>query len=154
MSDIQTMLSNHAGEDIIDVPNQLNPDDEHRIVRKITWRLLPYMMCLYLIAYLDRTNIASARATMVVTLGMDDVQYLNAVGWYYCAYCLFGLPSQLLMLKWRPSVWICCIMIGWGIITTLQARCIVALFCFMCWLPSFVSCALFCFMWWCGSFPT
>ncbi|RYP92440.1 hypothetical protein DL770_001457 [Monosporascus sp. CRB-9-2] len=89
-----------------------------RLLRKIDWTLVPFLALLYLLSFLDRTNIGNARlAGLEVDLGMDpaSLQYNVALSVFFPWYVAAEIPSNLAMKRFRPSVWIPIIMIAWGI---------------------------------------
>ncbi|RYP67946.1 hypothetical protein DL771_006979 [Monosporascus sp. 5C6A] len=89
-----------------------------RLIRKIDWTLVPFLALLYLLSFLDRTNIGNARlAGLEVDLGMDtaSLQYNVALSVFFPWYVAAEIPSNLAMKRFRPSVWIPIIMIAWGI---------------------------------------
>lgn len=94
-----------------------------KLIRKIDVRLIPFLALLYLLSFLDRTNIGNARLdTLEVDLGMPktSLQYNNALGIFFPFYVAAEVPSNMAMKRFRPSVWIPIIMIAWGICTTLM----------------------------------
>ncbi|KAH8780044.1 putative nicotinamide mononucleotide transmembrane transporter protein [Diaporthe sp. PMI_573] len=94
-----------------------------KLIRKIDVRLIPFLALLYLLSFLDRTNIGNARLdTLEVDLGMPktSLQYNNALGIFFPFYVAAEVPSNMAMKRFRPSIWIPIIMIAWGICTTLM----------------------------------
>ncbi|KAL2607437.1 hypothetical protein R1flu_026010 [Riccia fluitans] len=97
-----------------------NDVDERALLRKIDLRLIPYLSLLYLLSFLDRTNIGNAKIEGLVTdLKMTDQQYLWTLTIFFFPYAFFEVPSNILLKKLRPSIWIPSIMLAWGICTTL-----------------------------------
>lgn len=93
----------------------------NRLVRKIDWALLPLLSLLYLLSFLDRTNIGNARlAGLEKSLHMKGLNYNTALAVFFPFYVLAEIPSNLMMKKWRPSRWIPLIMVAWAICTTLM----------------------------------
>ncbi|RYO93285.1 hypothetical protein DL766_001405 [Monosporascus sp. MC13-8B] len=89
-----------------------------RLIRKIDWTLVPFLALLYLLSFLDRTNIGNARlAGLEADLGMDStsLQYNVALSVFFPWYVAAEIPSNLAMKRFRPSVWIPIIMIAWGV---------------------------------------
>ncbi|KAL2134265.1 hypothetical protein VTI74DRAFT_632 [Chaetomium olivicolor] len=94
---------------------------ERRIVTKIDLHIIPFVIVLYLMAFLDRVNIANARAFgLEKDLGMAGTQYNTALVIFFVPYILFEVPSNILLKHFSPRVWlsICCI--GFGAVTTFQ----------------------------------
>jgi len=83
---------------------------------KVTKRLLPFLMLLYLIAYLDRSNISVAALQMNADLGLSAKMYGLGAGLFYVTYILFEIPSNVILVKVGARRWIARIMVTWGII--------------------------------------
>lgn len=94
-----------------------------KLIRKIDLRLIPFLAFLYLLSFLDRTNIGNARLdTLEKDLNMPktSLMYNNALAIFFPFYVAAEIPSNMAMKRFRPSIWIPCIMIAWGICTTLM----------------------------------
>lgn len=87
---------------------------------KITWRLIPYMFVLYILAYLDRVNVGFAAMDMKRDLHLTDTVYGTGAGIFFLGSLLFDLPSNLILVKVGARVWIARIMISWGIVAGLM----------------------------------
>ncbi|KAK4617275.1 uncharacterized protein CLAFUR5_05085 [Fulvia fulva] len=98
----------------------IDPIKEKALVRKIDWHVIPLVMLLYLNSFIDRVNIGNARLYgLEEDLGMQGNQYQIAVSILFVTYVLGELPSNLIMKKYvRPSRWIACITMGWGVVAT------------------------------------
>ena len=92
---------------------------ETKTVQKMQIRLLPYLFLLYVIAYLDRINIGFAALTMNRELGISSQQFGFLVGVFFFGYCLFEIPSNLMLHKLGARVWVARILITWGIVAAL-----------------------------------
>src|SRR5262245_2470624 len=85
-------------------------------------RLLPLLFICYVIAYVDRQNVAIAKLTMARDLpGFDDAVIGHGAGLFFIGYFLLEIPGTLLVEKWSARKWICRIMITWGIMAALTA---------------------------------
>jgi hypothetical protein len=96
-------------------------DATKKLVRKIDWVLIPFLALLYLLSFLDRTNIGNARlAELEASLGMDPngLQYNVALSAFFPWYVAAEIPSNLAMKRFRPSIWIPSIMVAWAIVCT------------------------------------
>src|SRR3984885_14347072 len=91
--------------------------DARTLYAKISWRLIPYMFLLYIVAYLDRVNVGFAAMDMQRDLHFSNTVYGTGAGIFLLGSALFDLPSNLLLLKVGPRVWIARIMISWGIVS-------------------------------------
>ena len=94
---------------------------ENRTMRKVTWRLVPFLMACYFIAYLDRVNIAFAGPSMMQSLGLTAAAFGGVAGIFFIAYFFFEIPSNLALNKFGARIWISRIMLTWGIISGAQA---------------------------------
>lgn len=90
---------------------------ERRVVSKVSWRLLPYLFLLYVIAYIDRINVGVAKAAMSKDLKLDPEIFGAGAGIFFVGYFLFEVPSNFMLTRVQARVWIARIMIFWGIIT-------------------------------------
>lgn len=85
-----------------------------RLIRKIDWRLIPFLALLYLLSFLDRTNIGNARLdTLEADLNMSGLQYNHALAVFFPFYVAVEVPSNMAMKRLRPSVWLPIIMLAW-----------------------------------------
>ena len=86
------------------------------LYRKITFRLIPYMFLLYILAYLDRVNVGYAAIQMKADLHMSDAVYGTGAGLFFIGSALFDIPSNLILAKVGPRKWMARIMISWGVV--------------------------------------
>ena len=91
-------------------------DVERRTLRKITWRIVPFIMLLYFIAYIDRVNIGFASLTMNKDLGFSPAVFGFGAGIFFLGYFLFEVPSNMILEKVGARFWIARVMITWGLI--------------------------------------
>lgn len=88
---------------------------EKKLLRKIDFRLLPILCILYLFAFLDRINIGNAHLFgMDKDLKMKGHDFNIALSVFFIPYILLEVPSNLILKKIRPSVWLSSVMFGWG----------------------------------------
>jgi ACS family tartrate transporter-like MFS transporter len=80
-------------------------------------RLLPFLLLLYVIAWLDRVNIGFAALQMNTDLGLSDAVYGFGAGIFFIGYALFEVPSNLILVRVGARLWIARIMITWGILS-------------------------------------
>ena len=92
--------------------------DGGRLYRRITWRIIPYIFVLYILAYLDRVNVGFAAVEFKRDLHLSETVYGYGGGIFFLGQLLFDLPSNLLLGKVGPRLWIARIMITWGIIAS------------------------------------
>src|SRR5690242_5151782 len=92
---------------------------EKAILNKITWRLIPFLFLLYIVAYLDRANVSFAKLEMMHLKWFNDPAkdvFGFGSGIFFIGYFLFEVPSNLLLAKVGARWWIARIMATWGII--------------------------------------
>jgi ACS family tartrate transporter-like MFS transporter len=87
------------------------------VFRKVAWRLIPFMILLYFVAFLDRINIGIAALTMNKDLGISATAYGNAAGIFFLGYFLFEVPSNIMLEKVGARRWIARIMVTWGLLS-------------------------------------
>ncbi len=94
---------------------------ETRTMRRVAWRLVPFLIVCYFVAYLDRVNIGFAKITMDKDLGISETIYGQAAGIFFLAYFLFEVPSNLFLERFGARKWIARIMLTWGILSGAMA---------------------------------
>jgi MFS transporter, ACS family, tartrate transporter len=90
---------------------------ETRVLRKVTYRLVPFVMLLYFVAFLDRVNIGFASLTMNKDLGFSSTVFGTGSGIFFVGYFLFEVPSNLVLHKIGARIWIARVMITWGLVS-------------------------------------
>src|SRR5260370_2743581 len=94
---------------------------EERAIRKITWRLIPFLMLLYLVAFLDRINVGFAALTMNKDIGLTSQMFGLGSGIFFVGYFLFEVPSMFILHKVGARFWIGRVMITWGLVSVAMA---------------------------------
>lgn len=84
---------------------------------KVFWRIVPFLMLCYVIAYLDRVNVGFAKLQMSSDLGFSETVYGLGAGVFFLGYFLFEVPSNVLLHRVGARVWIARIMITWGLLS-------------------------------------
>jgi ACS family tartrate transporter-like MFS transporter len=92
-------------------------DLERTTMARVTWRLLPFLLLLYIISWLDRVNVGFAKLQMNGDLGLSDTAYGLGAGIFFIGYGLCEIPSNLLLVRYGARIWIARIMITWGLIS-------------------------------------
>jgi len=87
-------------------------------LRKVRWRLIPFLFLLYIVAYLDRVNVGFAAIDMNRDLGFSAAVYGFGSGIFFVSYTLFEVPSNLILARVGVRLWIARIMFTWGIFAT------------------------------------
>jgi len=94
------------------------PDVATTTLRKVTLRLIPFLFLLYIVAWLDRVNVGFAGLQMNSDLGFSSAAFGFGSGVFFLGYCLFEVPSNLILHRVGARRWISRIMISWGAIST------------------------------------
>src|ERR1700692_2995313 len=94
---------------------------ELRTLRKITYRIIPFVMLLYFIAFLDRGNLGFAALTMNKHLGFSPGVFGFGGGIFFLGYFLFEVPSNLILHRVGARLWIARVMVTWGIVSAASA---------------------------------
>jgi MFS transporter, ACS family, tartrate transporter len=94
---------------------------ENRVMRKVAFRIVPFIMLLYFVAYIDRVNMGFAALTMNQDLGFSPVVFGLGAGIFFWGYFLFEVPSNIILDKVGARLWIARVMITWGIVSAAMA---------------------------------
>ena len=86
----------------------------HSARRKVAWRTLPLLFLLYVVAYLDRANIAFAKLKMKDDLNFSETVFGWGIGLFFVGYLLLEIPGALLVERWSARKWFARILITWG----------------------------------------
>src|SRR3954470_1420804 len=92
-------------------------DVELHARRKVARRILPFVFVLYIIAYLDRANVAFASVAMRADLGFSEAVFGLGAGVFFAGYVLLEIPGALIVERWSARRWIARILITWGTCT-------------------------------------
>jgi ACS family tartrate transporter-like MFS transporter len=87
-------------------------------LRKVRWRLIPFLFLLYIVAYLDRVNVGFAAIDMDRDLRFSDTVYGLGSGIFFISYTLLEVPSNLMLARVGARLWIARIMFTWGALST------------------------------------
>jgi len=100
---------------------ELSPTDQKRVLKRVTFRLIPLLFCCYVIAYVDRINVGFAKLQLQGTLGVDPAVFESVyglgAGLFFIGYFLFEVPSNLILQRVGARIWIARIMIMWGLVS-------------------------------------
>ncbi|NYD68474.1 MFS transporter [Agromyces atrinae] len=90
------------------------------VVRKVTFRLIPILLLMYILAFLDRANLGFAKVAWQADTGISDAAYALGAGIFFLGYALFEVPSNLIMRRVGAKIWLARIMVSWGIVSALM----------------------------------
>ena len=91
---------------------------EESALRKVRWRLIPFLFLLYIVAYLDRVNVGFASLDMNRDLNFSAAVYGLGSGIFFLSYTLLEVPSNLMLARIGARLWIARIMFTWGVLST------------------------------------
>jgi len=120
---IRARLSEKGSASEVTIATRTSDADElgQRSVRRITYRIVPFLIVCYLIAYLDRVNVGFAAPTMSKDLHLTGTAYGFGAGVFFLSYFLFEVPSNLLLAHYGARKWIARIMFSWGVLSASMA---------------------------------
>ena len=94
---------------------------ETETMRRISFRIMPFLMVSYFIAFVDRVNVGFAGLQMKQDIGLTDAMFGLGGGIFFISYFIFEVPSNLAMEKVGARRWIARIMISWGLVSAAMA---------------------------------
>jgi MFS transporter, ACS family, tartrate transporter len=94
---------------------------EARVSRKLMLRIIPFVMLLYFVSFLDRVNVGFAAMTMNKAIGLSPTAFGLGGGLFFIGYFLFEVPSNLILHKVGARLWIARVMVTWGIVSAASA---------------------------------
>ncbi|MGA3249495.1 MAG: MFS transporter, partial [Paraburkholderia sp.] len=92
-----------------------------RAITKARTRLLPFLVLMYVLAFIDRANVGFAKSVLQADTGLSDAAFAFGAGVFFIGYAVFEVPSNLLMYRLGARVWMSRIMITWGIVSACTA---------------------------------
>jgi sugar phosphate permease len=117
---VTTTSSAHIGPEAKDAAERqaFSPEVESA-TRKARWRLLPFLMLMFVVAFIDRSNIGFAEESLEVHAGLGAAAYAFGAGLFFIGYAVFEVPSNLIMHKVGARWWMARIMVSWGVVAGL-----------------------------------
>jgi MFS family permease len=91
--------------------------DLERATAKAIRRLVPFLLLMYVLAFLDRANIGFAKQAFQLDTGLSESTYALGAGLFFLGYSLFSVPSNLILHRVGARLWMCRIMIAWGLVS-------------------------------------
>jgi sugar phosphate permease len=92
-------------------------DDEAATYNRAAWKLIPFLLVLYIISFLDRVNVGFAKLQMSADIGLSDAVFGLGAGIFFIGYAACEIPSNLLLQRFGARFWITRILVVWGIIS-------------------------------------
>lgn len=88
-----------------------------KTISKATWRLVPFLLLMYILAFLDRANVGFAKESFQLDTGISEAAYAFGAGVFFAGYALLEVPSNLIMHRVGARVWMARIMVTWGLVS-------------------------------------
>src|SRR5262245_49362112 len=95
--------------------------EQDRVFAKCAWRLIPFMGLLYLINFIDRSNVGFAALTMNADLEFSPTVFGLGAGIFFIGYAVFQVPANLILERIGPRRWVFCILLVWGLLSASNA---------------------------------
>ncbi|KAH8668441.1 high-affinity nicotinic acid transporter [Xylariales sp. PMI_506] len=114
---VETKLE--KGDDVVSIhvaeAQGFDAKETKKLLRKLDWHLIPILSLIYLLCFLDRTNIGNARLdNLEANLGLHGLQYNDCLAILFPFYIAAEIPSNMMMKRIRPSIWLTFIMVAWS----------------------------------------
>lgn len=113
------MLKSNLQQTIPGEPLFTEIDKSGRVFRKVTWRIMPFIFLILILAYVDRFNVGYAKLQFAADIGLSNTMYGMGAGLFFIGYLLAELPSNLILARIGARATISRIMVLWGVISTL-----------------------------------
>lgn len=131
-------LDNEKAEEVVPSNNTYHPgttdsdyDDstprcpshttERKLMNRVDWYIIPFVSIMYLLAFLDRVNIANARSfSLEKDLGLEKTEYNTALTIFFVPYVFFEIPSNILLKRFSPRIWLSGCMFAFGLVSIFQ----------------------------------
>ncbi len=101
--------------------NPIDPTLEARVIGKLRRRILPFVMLLYFVSFLDRVNVGFAALGMNRAIGLTSAMFGLGSGLFFVSYFLFEVPSNLILYRVGARLWIARLMLTWGLVSAASA---------------------------------
>jgi predicted MFS family arabinose efflux permease len=88
-----------------------------RAIARARSRLVPFLLLMYVLSFLDRANLGFAKQAFQAASGISEAAYAFGAGLFFLTYASFEVPSNLLMRRLGTRIWMCRIMVSWGLIS-------------------------------------
>ena len=88
-----------------------------KATKRVFTRLVPFLLLMYVIAFLDRSNVAFAKDEWQADFGISAAAYGLGAGLFFAGYAIFEIPSNLIMHRVGAKIWMARIMVSWGLVS-------------------------------------
>ncbi|KAK0244214.1 major facilitator superfamily domain-containing protein [Armillaria nabsnona] len=111
----------NGSDTVSEVNFNADTQEDRRLVRKVDLRLIPILLLLYLLSFLDRSNIGNARIIGLATdIHLSPSAYNTALALYFIAYVIFEVPSNIILKRFNPQIWLPTLTLAWGLVSVGQ----------------------------------
>lgn len=86
-------------------------------IAKSRLRLLPFLILMYILAFIDRSNVGFAKAALQADTGLGDAAFAFGASIFFIGYAFFEVPSNYMLHRLGAKVWLCRIMVTWGLVS-------------------------------------
>ena len=86
-------------------------------IRRAKYRLIPFLLLMYVLSYLDRANIGYAKQAYQAATGVTDAAFAFGAGIFFLTYAIFEIPSNLILHRVGARIWMARIMVVWGLVS-------------------------------------
>ncbi|HUQ67488.1 MAG TPA: MFS transporter [Flavitalea sp.] len=93
---------------------------QQKTIARISARILPFLLLMYILAFLDRANLGFAKNAFQADTNLSDTVFAFGAGIFFIGYSIFEIPSNLILHRVGARRWMCRIMISWGIVSALM----------------------------------
>ena len=95
--------------------------DEQALIQRLAWRLMPLLILLFLVAFIDRQDVGFAKLQMVSDLQLSEASYGFGSSLFFIGYVIFEVPSCLALERYGARLWLALLILSWGVVTVLMA---------------------------------
>ena len=88
-----------------------------RAIARARRRLLPFLLLMYVVAFLDRANIGFVKQQFQMSVGISETAFAWGAGLFFLSYAVFEIPSNLILHRVGARIWMCRIMVTWGMVS-------------------------------------
>ncbi|KAF2021033.1 MFS general substrate transporter [Aaosphaeria arxii CBS 175.79] len=94
-------------EEYLDLSQRFTGVEHKKLIRKVDWHVLPQLILIYLMSYIDRTNVGNAKLFGALPdLGLSGQQWNTCLSIFFVTYALGGVPSNIALKRWGPKIWL------------------------------------------------
>lgn len=86
-----------------------------RALHRVFWRLVPYLVAIYVVSFLDRANVGFAKQALAASVGISEASYALGAGLFFLTYSACGFPSNLILHRVGAKIWISFLLVAWGL---------------------------------------